>query len=57
MFLVHKGGDVNVRDKFGLSLLHHAASKGNLTAVMEMLQCDGTKIDMSCFVDRLICSL
>ncbi|XP_067049296.1 transient receptor potential cation channel subfamily A member 1 homolog isoform X2 [Acropora muricata] len=45
MFLVQKEGDVNVCDKYGLSPLHYAASKGNLTAVRELLQCDGIKID------------
>ena len=54
MFLVQKGGDVNVCDNYGLSPLHYAASKGNLTAVRELLQCDGIKIDVSCFVDCLI---
>ena len=57
MFLVQQEGDVNVKDKYGLSPLHYAASKGNLTAVRELLQCDGIKIDVSCFVDCLICSL
>ncbi|XP_015759142.1 PREDICTED: transient receptor potential cation channel subfamily A member 1 homolog isoform X2 [Acropora digitifera] len=45
MFLVQQGGDVNVCDNYGLSPLHYAASKGNLTAVRELLQCDGIKID------------
>ena len=57
MFLVQQGGDVNVRDNYGLSPLHYAATKGNLTAVRELLQCDGIKIDVSYFVDCLICSL
>ena len=30
--------------------LHHAASKGNLTAVIELLQCKEIKVDVSCFV-------
>ena len=47
---------MNVCDNYGLSPLHYAASKGNLTAVRELLQCDGIKIDVSCFVDCLICS-
>ena len=29
--------------------LHYAASKANLTAVKELLQFDGIKIDVSCF--------
>ncbi|XP_067049297.1 transient receptor potential cation channel subfamily A member 1 homolog [Acropora muricata] len=45
MFLVQQGSDVNVRDNYGLSPLHYAATKGNLTAVRELLQCDGIKID------------
>ena len=57
MFLVQQGGDVNVCDNYGLSPLHYAASKGNLTAVRELLQCDGIKIDVSCFVDCLIFNL
>ncbi|XP_044178516.1 transient receptor potential cation channel subfamily A member 1 homolog [Acropora millepora] len=45
MFLVQQGGDVNVVDNSGSSPLHYAATKGNLTAVRELLQCDGIKID------------
>ena len=38
--------------------LHHAASKGNLTAVMELLQCARIKVDVSCFVRSCtICEL
>ena len=57
MFLVQQGGVVNVVDNSGSSPLHYAATKGNLTAVRELLQCDGIKIDVSCFDDCIICSL
>ena len=34
--------------------LHYAASKANLTAVKELLQFDGIKIDVSCFNHKKI---
>lgn len=45
MFLVERGGDVNIRDNYGMTPLHYAASKGNVTAVKELLQCDGIRVD------------
>lgn len=48
MFLVERGGDVNIRDNYGMTPLHYAASKGNITAVKELLQCDGIRVDVSC---------
>lgn len=50
MFLVERGGDVNIRDNYGMTPLHYAASKGNVTAVKELLQCDGIRVDVSCFL-------
>ncbi|XP_068697924.1 transient receptor potential cation channel subfamily A member 1 homolog [Montipora foliosa] len=45
VYLVEQGSDVNVRDNYGMTPLHHAASKGNLTAVIELLQCKEIKVD------------
>lgn len=39
--------DVNIRDHYGMTPLHYAASKGNLTAVKELLQCDQIAVDVS----------
>lgn len=50
MFLVDRQADVNVKDNYGMTPLHYAASKGNLTAVKELLQCEGVKVDVSCLV-------
>ena len=50
MFLVQQGADVNIRDNYGMTPLHYAASKGNQTAVKELLQCEGIKVDVSCLL-------
>lgn len=36
--------DINVKDKQGLTALHHAASKGNLALVVHLIHC-GAKLD------------
>ena len=48
-YLVQHKADVNARDDYLMTPLHYAASKANLTAVKELLQFDGVKIDVSCF--------
>ena len=48
-YLVQRKADVNARDDYLMTPLHYAASKANLTAVKELLQFDGIKIDVSCF--------
>lgn len=46
IFLVNTHtADVNVRDHYGMTPLHYAASKGNLMAVIELLQCKGIGVD------------
>lgn len=48
-FLVNThSAEVNVRDHYGMTPLHYSASKGNLTAVKELLQCEGIGVDVSC---------
>ncbi|CAH3183153.1 unnamed protein product, partial [Porites evermanni] len=44
-YLVQCKADVNARDHYLMTPLHYAASKANLTAVKELLQFDGIKID------------
>ena len=48
-YLVQSQADVNIRDYYGMTPLHYAASKGNLTAVKELLQVEGIKVDVSNF--------
>lgn len=38
-------GDVNVKDSYGSTPLHYAASKSNVTAIKELLKCDGINVD------------
>ena len=40
-------GDVNVKDSYGSTPLHYAASKSNVIAIKELLKCDGINVDVS----------
>ena len=46
LYLVKKGADVNVRDKYGLSPLHYAAMRGNEEATKELLSCSGIDLEV-----------
>ncbi len=40
-FLIDNGALVNATDKYGLTALHHASIRGNVTAVRKLLAADG----------------
>ena len=46
-FVNERKGDVNIKDCYGSTPLHYAASKSNVTAVKELLNSDGINVDVS----------
>ena len=41
------GASVNERDKYGLTPLHHAAMRGNVKEVEQLVDCGGIDIEVS----------
>ena len=46
-FVNERKGDVNIKDSYGSTPLHYAASKSNVTAIKELLNSDGINVDVS----------
>ena len=40
-YLIEKGAEVNAKDRYELSALHHAAMRGNVGAIKTLLAADG----------------
>ena len=45
--LAKMGASVNERDKYGLTPLHHAAMRGNVKEVEQLVDCGGIDIEVS----------
>lgn len=46
--LAQMGASVNAKDKYGLAPLHHAAMRGNVKEVEQLLECGGIDIEVPC---------
>ena len=46
-FVNERKGDVSIKDSYGSTPLHYAASKSNVTAIKELLNSDGINVDVS----------
>ena len=51
-FLIEEGASVNAKDKYELTALHHAAMRGNVSAIKRLLEDDG--IEKEVFVPKRI---
>ena len=46
--LAQMGACVNAKDKYGLTPLHHAAMRGNVREVEQLLDCGGIDVEVGC---------
>ena len=51
-FLIEEGASVNAKDKYELTALHHAAMRGNVSAIKRLLEDDG--IEKEVFVPKTV---